>query len=138
MKRELMIVDDAEDEVVLLEDVFQDIDPTIQIRKASSGKDALVHLRSSNIVPPVMLLDLRMPGMSGIEVLRELKADPRLKRICVCAFSNGDLQRDICECYDVGASFYFKKPTGLPELERFAEHFIGLWFRYAELCKDTN
>lgn len=79
----------------------------------------------------MILLDVRMPGISGIQVLQQLKADARLKRIPVCNFSNGDLERDVIDSYDAGASFYFRKPTGLNNLRDFAHSFLNLWFEHA-------
>jgi|GEM_PF-3779246 len=71
-----------------------------------------------------------MPKTTGHEVLASLKADSLLKRIPVCAFSSSDSPKDIFEAYDKGASFYFKKPTGIDQLFKFSEHFRALWFDF--------
>jgi len=130
-----MIVDDADDQLQLMKNVFRIVDPTLQIVTADSGDAALKHLRApSTKLPKVILLDLRMPRKSGQEVLSELKADPLLKRIPVCIFSNADIESEVCDCYDRGASFYFKKPSGLDSLKKFSEHFRGIWFTFASHC----
>lgn len=131
MKSSVMIVDDSNSELLILEDVFSSIDPDVSISTATSGTQALERLRAASVLPHVILLDVRMPGISGIQVLRQLKADPRLRRIPVCNFSNGDLEQDVVDCYDAGASFYFRKPTGLNHLREFAQCFLSLWFEYA-------
>lgn len=134
MSAEIMVVDDSEDDLDLLQDILSTVEPGIEILTATNGRDALRQLRASPKPPKLLLLDLRLPGMSGIEVLKELKADVRLRHILVCALSNGDLQEDICECYGRGAALYFKKPTGLAEMQRFAECLLGLIFHYASHC----
>jgi CheY-like chemotaxis protein len=130
-----MILDDAEDQLQLMQLVFGMVDAELKIVAVQSGEVALEILRTHpDRLPKVVLLDLRMPGMHGLEVLKEIKADPALRRIPVCAFSNGDVAADVCECYENGASFYFKKPVGLPELKKFAERFSSVWFEYAAHC----
>lgn len=135
MKSHVLIVDDASDQLQLMQHIFKMTDPSLQIRTASSGDEALKLLREEGTdLPKVILLDLKMPGKTGQEVLGEIKADPNLRNIPVCTFSNGDVQSDICECYQLGASIYFRKPFGLQELKSFANHFRSLWFKYASHC----
>jgi len=133
---DLMIIDDSEDQQQLMQNVCKMIEPNLQIITAECGAVALKYLRAQGQgqLPKVILLDLRMPGMSGQEVLSELKSDLHLKRIPVCIFSNADLETEICDCYERGANFYFKKPTGLVQLKKFLEHFSGIWFKFASVC----
>ncbi len=127
-----MIVDDAVDQVELMRTVFKMVDPSLEIISASDGDEAMNLLRSDpKRLPKVILLDLRMPKKTGHEILTEIKSDPALRRIPVCTFSSSDRPGDIRESYERGASFYFRKPTGLEELTKFAEHFKGLWYDFA-------
>ena len=131
----LMIIDDAVGELQLICNVFKKAAPSMQITTSGSGDEALSLLRStSNSKPKMILLDLRMPGKTGIDVLKELKSDPNLRKIPVCIFSNGDLEAEVCECYEQGASCFLKKPEGLEEMKKFAGHFLGLWFGFAIYC----
>ncbi len=135
MRPHVMIVDDALDQLQLMKSVIKMVDSGLRVTTAKSGDEALKLLRSSpEAKPQVILLDVRMPGKSGQEVLRELKADPAFKRIPVCAFSSGELEKDVCEFYANGASFYFKKPDGIDNLKKFIEQFKGLWFDFASHC----
>lgn len=135
MRPDLTIIDDADDQLQLMKSICGMINPNIPIVTADSGDSALIRLRSQrNKLPRVILLDLRLPGKSGQEVLSELKANPLLKRIPVCIFSNADLESEVCDCYERGASFYFKKPSGLVGLKQLLEHFIGIWFTSASHC----
>ena len=127
-----MIVDDADDQLQLMRTVFKIVDPMINVTLAQSGDDALSYLRQNSIPhSTVVLLDVRMPGKSGIDVLKEIKADTKLKGIPVCMFSNGDIQTDIRESYLYGSCFYFRKPTGIENLKRFASTFKTICFEFA-------
>jgi CheY-like chemotaxis protein len=131
-----MIVDDSKDEIQLSLRVFEKIKPGIKIVTASNGQNALQMLNGgAGELPRVILLDIRMPGMDGLEVLSRIKAEKALHSIPVCMFSNGDLEKDIRSAYRGCASFYFKKPFTLNEMYDFADHFVKLWFDYACLEK---
>ncbi|MGE4209657.1 MAG: response regulator [Oligoflexales bacterium] len=135
MRPHILIVDDAEDQLQLMRLVFRMVDPSLHIVTAGSGDEALNVLHSTQTsLPKVILLDLRMPGKDGQEVLAEIKSSDHLRGIPVCVFSNGDIHKDICECYEKGASFYFKKPSGLQNMREFAKIFNVLWFKLASHC----
>jgi CheY-like chemotaxis protein len=135
MRADLMIVDDAGDQLQLMKIVCKMVDPKIQVVAAKSGGAALEFLRRDlRNLPKVILLDLRMPGRSGLEILSELKSDPVLKKIPVCIFSTSDLNTDICDCYSRGASAFFVKPTGLRALKNFIQSFKVTWLELAVHC----
>ena len=135
MTQRLMIVDDAKDQLYLMQMLIKTIAPNISIIPAPNGDQVFSKLRETSFNPPkVILMDLKLPGKNGLELLKEIKSDAQLKRIPICLFSNGALQEDVCQAYELGASFYFKKPIGLSELKNFTSHFIELWFRYASTC----
>jgi two-component system, chemotaxis family, response regulator Rcp1 len=132
MRPDLLIVDDAKDQIELMRAVFNMVDPSLNIISALDGDAAIRLLRSRpEALPTVILLDLKMPRKSGHEILSELKVDPALRQIPVCTFSSSDFSEDVRESYLRGASFYFKKPAGIEQLMKFAHHFKGLWFDFA-------
>jgi chemotaxis family two-component system response regulator Rcp1 len=127
-----MIIDDSADHVELMEVVFQMVDRNVIIVTADDGDAALKIMRDDpSRLPKVILLDLRMPRKSGLEILSEIKADPLLKRIPVCIFSAGDTPKDIRESYERGANMYLKKPRGLDDLKLFAQNFCKLWYDFS-------
>lgn len=73
--------------------------------------------RSGNVAY-LLLLDIRMPKLDGVEVLRQLKADPELKRLPVIMLTTTDDPREVEHCYNLGCSCYITKPV---DYERFAE-----------------
>jgi chemotaxis family two-component system response regulator Rcp1 len=135
MNPHVMIIDDSADQVLLMKAAFKMVDPLLTVTTIGSCEEALDLLtRDPASRPKVILSDLRMRGKDGREFLKEIKADPVLRVIPVCVFSNGEIEADICDCYASGASFYFKKPLGLDALKTFLQHFKSLWFDFAAHC----
>ena len=115
-------------EVLLIEDNPQDTELAIRALKELNLADHLIHLtdgqagidflfgigayegRDVSQQPKVILLDLKLPKLSGIEVLRELRADERMKYIPVVVLTSSREERDISEVYRLGANSYVVKP----------------------------
>lgn len=139
MRPDVMIVDDSRDQLELMRVAFKMVAPHISVATYESGEQALLDMKAhADKLPKVILLDLKMPGKNGVEILNNLKASPQIKKVPVCMFSNGDLDKDICTSYDRGASSYFKKPTGLEELKGFITYFTNIWFKYCSHCQCDN
>lgn len=134
MTATIMVIDDALDQMQLLSLLLEKIDPSIKLVQAQTGPSALKQLRENlSSLPQVILLDLKLYGQNGLEILQELKKDERLQHIPVCLFSNAKLEQEVLKAYQLGAAFYFQKPIGLGNLKAFLESFIQLWFRFAAL-----
>jgi two-component system response regulator len=93
------------------------------------GEEALSYLFSPNLssIPKVILLDLKMPKVDGIEVLRRIKSDNRLKVIPVVVLTSSKEDRDIVESYKLGVNAYIVKPV---DFEKFVKAIseIGLFW----------
>ena len=83
--------------------------------------------RDPNLTPQVVLLDLKLPKVSGLEVLRALRADPRTKRLAVVLLTSSKEDQDVIAGYDLGANSYVRKPV---EFGEFAEAIrqLGLYW----------
>ncbi|OGS99986.1 MAG: two-component system response regulator [Gallionellales bacterium RIFCSPLOWO2_12_FULL_59_22] len=77
--------------------------------------------------PKVVLLDLRMPKVDGLEVLRRLKADNRTKHIPVVVLTSSKEDRDVAECYSLGVNSYIGKPVEFEEFARVVSE-MGLYW----------
>jgi two-component system response regulator len=115
-------------EVLLIEDNPHDAELAIRALNELNLADHLIHLtdgqaaldflfgtgahdgRDVNQQPKVILLDLKLPKLSGIEVLRELRMDERMKYIPVVILTSSHEERDISEAYHLGANSYVVKP----------------------------
>jgi CheY-like chemotaxis protein len=104
----------------------------------SGGAAALDYLwgkgglsESGSEAPKLILLDLNMPGMSGLEFLTTIKSDPELRRIPVIILSTSDLETDIQASYEGGVAGYFVKPLEYPQFVTTVQCILRYW----ELCQ---
>ena len=117
-------------EVLLIEDNPEDAELTIRVLKKHNLANNLVHLqdgeaaldflfaKGSNTIPRLVLLDLKMPKVDGIEVLRKIKNDEQKKLIPVVILTSSKEERDVIESYKLGVNAYVVKPV---EFEKFVE-----------------
>ena len=116
-------------EILLVEDNPNDAEMAIRALKKSNIANNLVHLRNgvealdfifgagtfagrdTEISPKLILLDLKMPRVDGIEVLRKIKSDERTKKIPVVILTSSQEDPDIQTCYQLGANSYIVKPV---------------------------
>jgi len=95
---------------------------------ARTGPEALSYLAAPDrALPRLVLLDLKLPGMDGVEVLRHIRANERTQSIPVVVLTSSDEERDLREAYEHGANSYVLKPM---EYERFVEvirQLAGYW-----------
>jgi len=87
--------------------------------------------------PYLILLDIRMPKVDGVEVLRQVKADPDLRRIPVIMLTTTDDPREVERCHDIGCSSYIVKPV---DYQRFAEAVtnLGLYISLVQIPELTD
>ncbi|HEY6166824.1 MAG TPA: response regulator [Verrucomicrobiae bacterium] len=130
-------------EILLVEDSPMDLELTLRalekakvanhIQVARDGAEALEFIfcegahagRRIEDAPKVILLDLKLPKVDGLEVLQRIKGDPRTKSIPVVVLTSSKEQRDIVESYKLGVNSYIVKPVNF---ERFAEAVQELGF----------
>jgi CheY-like chemotaxis protein len=93
---------------------------------ARDGAEALERM-AGPAPPAVALLDLKMPGMSGLDLLRARRADPRLRAVPVVVLSSSPEPSDVAACYDAGANAYLVKPAGLGMLAEVAGAVVAAW-----------
>ncbi|WP_207493848.1 response regulator [Aridibaculum aurantiacum] len=117
----ILIADDDADDIQLTKECFVENEFPIDVNDVQDGQLLLEHLKKLVLqherdqLPQLILLDLNMPRKTGLEALRELKADTQLCRIPVIIFSTSKAQRDIDKAYELGASCFVNKPNTLEE-----------------------
>jgi two-component system, response regulator len=131
----LLLVEDNKDDELLTLDALRNAGVTNPIFVVRDGQEALDYLfvegsfasRDRNDRPCVILLDLKLPKISGMEVLRRIKTDERTKRLPVVVLTTSSEEEDIHNCYGNGANSYVRKPV---EFERFLEaiRHLGLYW----------
>ena len=107
----LLVEDNADDEQLTLRAMRQSDIPNM-IRVARDGAEALDKLfGEGQHLPDLVLLDLKLPKVSGLEVLQKIRADDRTKTLPVVVLTSSDEERDIVESYELGANSYIRKPV---------------------------
>jgi CheY-like chemotaxis protein len=109
----ILLVDDDEIDVMTVKRAFARGNVTNQLFIATDGIEALQMLRSDNIPSArrLVLLDLNMPRMNGIELLREIRSDPALQSITVVVLTTSNEDRDRVEAYQLNVAGYLLKPV---------------------------
>lgn len=140
-------------EILIVEDNQFDADLTIRALRKQNLANKLIHLRDGaealdfifasgkfadrniNQLPQVILLDLKMPKVNGLEVLQTIKADDRTKAIPVVILTSSAEDPDIRRCYELGANSYIVKPV---EFENFAKAVSDLGLYWMILNKTSR
>jgi two-component system response regulator len=121
---EILIVEDTPEDLELTLRALRKANLTNRIRVAHDGAEAIDFIfcegaygaRKIDNRPKVILLDLKLPKVDGIEVLRRVKADPRTKDIPVVVLTSSKEQKDVVDSYQLGVNSYIVKPVNF---ERF-------------------
>jgi CheY-like chemotaxis protein len=114
----IIMVEDDEGHARLIERNIRRAGVNNEIMPFANGTEALTYLLGSDGTglvsanrPLLMLLDLNLPDMTGVDILAKVKSNPHLKRTPVIILTTTDDQREIQRCYDLGANVYITKPV---------------------------
>jgi CheY-like chemotaxis protein len=118
MKQTVLIIDDDENDVLIAKRVLSKIDREIKTAVALNGAAGLEFLRSGIELPALILLDLKMPGMSGFDTLRQIRADDLLKSALVIVVTSSYLESDMTEAYASGADCFLYKTLDTDQFTR--------------------
>jgi CheY-like chemotaxis protein len=97
------------------------------IHEAKNGEEALVYLEDRANIPDIILLDLNMPKINGIEFLRIIKKDEDLKHIPTIILTTSSNQKDLLDCYKTGMSGYVLKPLKYEDYVKKIEVVLSYW-----------
>jgi len=128
----LLIEDDSEDFEMIMELIKQS-DLKINVSVFKNGAEALSYLFSDDVYktinrPDLVLLDLNMPKMNGIEFLEKIKKDEVLRLIPVLILTTSEDNDDVRKSYYLGASCYIVKPVGLEKFQKLIKAINDFWF----------
>jgi len=127
----ILIVDDSPTDIELALIALEATGLAINVCSAPDGKSALAMLRNGDGLPALILLDLKMAGMNGIEVLREIRSDYRLRDIPVVVVTSSSLDSDRTEAVAAGASDYLQKPLALDQFSKELASILHRWLPIA-------
>jgi two-component system response regulator len=123
---EILLVEDDPRDVQLTVRALQTENVSNQIEVARDGEEALDYLfcrgaysgRSPTHRPKLILLDLKLPKVDGLQVLKEIKASPDLRDIPVVVLTSSGEQRDVVESYHLGVNSYIEKPVDIAQFRK--------------------
>jgi len=129
----MLLVEDDQVDAMTVRRALKEIKVTNRLHVASDGEQALAYLREpENETPCIILLDLNMPRMNGVEFLQEIKQDGALKCIPVVVLTSSREERDRVDSFDLGVAGYMLKPV---DYAQFVEvvRTIDLYWTLSEL-----
>lgn len=127
----VLLIEDSNDDAILTKRAMEKLAFPFQFVTAKNGDDAFNYLygnkSSHNYEPKLILLDLNLPKVSGLEILQRIKSDPASKTIPVVVLTSSREDKDIRQCLELGANSYIQKPV---DFVKFAEvaNIIGTYW----------
>jgi len=130
-----LLVEDDEDQVALIRRAFDKAKIVNPVQVVRSGEEAMVYLEGAGPysnrhefpLPKLVLLDLKMPGISGFDVLRWIRRQPGLKALRVVVLTASNEIRDVNEAYELGANSFLVKPVDFEDFVRLSKAIQGYW-----------
>ena len=117
----LLIEDDADDSFLLMRQLKQaEIDDHVTV--IGNGKEALDFLVGAGSIPIIIFLDLKLPGMSGLQFLQKIRQEPRFHSIPVVVMTGSSNPKDVEECEKLGVTGYLSKPVSLRSFIKTVTH----------------
>jgi len=134
----VMLVEDNVDHAELVIRTLEEHRIANRVRHFLDGQSALDYLfqrgeflnRTDNIRPHVILLDLRLPRVDGIDVLKAIKEDDNLKTIPVVVLTTSEAEKDVAKAYYNHANSYLVKPVGFDEFKRLMDDLGFYWLSW--------
>lgn len=133
--RPILLVEDNDDDVRLTKRALKKNGILNELIVVGDGMAALEYLRAAaetsdgqtRVLPAVVLLDLKLPKMDGLEVLKKIRADPQLRRQPVVILTTSKEDQDIFNSYELGANSYIRKPVDFEQFSAAINH-LGLYW----------
>ena len=134
----VMLVEDNADHAELVIRTLEEHRIANKVRHFLDGQSALDYLfhrgefsdRANNVRPHVILLDLRLPRVDGIDVLKAIKEDNHLKSIPVVVLTTSEAEKDVAKAYYNHANSYLVKPVGFDEFKRLMDDLGFYWLSW--------
>ena len=131
----ILLVEDNPSDVGLTQRALAKSHVANELVVAEDGQEALDYLfgagayagREVTELPALVLLDLKLPRVDGLEVLRQIRADQRTRRLPVVILTTSKEEQDVAQSYDLGANSYIRKPVDFTQFAQAVEH-LGLYW----------
>src|ERR1041385_4515920 len=136
----ILLVEDSDDEVAIIRKAFRNAGVENPLHVVADGKAAVAYLagtgkyslRDEYPLPGLVLLDLKLPGMHGFEVLRWIRQTPGLTAMRVVVLTSSDQIRDVNAAYQLGANSFMVKPTDFQNVVEMAKTLRMYWLQMSK------
>ncbi len=140
----ILLVEDNPDDRILTVRALKQHNISNEIKEVKDGQEALDYLfgegeyagRDTSIQPQIILLDLKLPKVDGLEVLQRIRADSRTRRLPVVILTSSNEQQDKISSYNLGANSYVRKPVDFNEFIEAARQLGMYWLMLNEAADD--
>lgn len=134
---DILLVEDNQDDAGLIIRALRKNDPAVSIIHLTHGEEAIEYLfcegrfleRNIHDLPKLIILDLKMPKVDGVELLLWIKADARTRHVPVVMLTSSNQNTDIKTCYSLGANSYIVKPMEFDELVKAVAGIGQYWLQ---------
>ena len=131
----ILLVEDDPNDVLLIQRAFQKAGMRNVLKFVRDGEQAIQYLSGKGVhanrerfpLPFLVLLDLKMPGTDGFEVLQWIRNEQQLKRLLVVVLTSSHLQADVDRAYELGANSYLVKPVDFEAMVHLVQRFESYW-----------
>lgn len=120
--RSILLIDDSPSDILLTKRAFQKaniVNPLVVIEDGQEALDYLLYQGpyegKGHDLPSLILLDLKLPGVDGLEILRVIRSNPKTKRLLVVILTSSKEEQDRAASYDLGVNSYIRKPVDFTE-----------------------
>ncbi|RKD97443.1 response regulator [Halopiger aswanensis] len=134
---EILLVEDNPGDVRLIQEAFKELPTEVTLCVVTDGDDALTLLQNRRAeaaaLPDLVLLDLNLPRMGGLEFLEAIQDEPAFARLPVLVLTSSEAYEDVLESYELAANAYLTKPTDPDEFSSMVETIAEFWFQRVAL-----
>jgi two-component system response regulator len=136
MKPDILLVEDNSDDAALALRVLKQDNPRTKVKIVRDGVELLEYLFdkseavNSKLLPKVIFLDIKLPRLTGPEALKRIRNNDDTRNIPVVIMTSSNQQRDVAECYQLGANSYLVKPIDFSSYYSMIVNCSRYWLNY--------
>jgi len=136
MKTDILLIEDSHEDADLAIRVLKQDNPGTRIKIVYDGAEAIKYLFDeadnalSHLFPKVIFLDVKLPRLSGPQVLKKLKSHETTRTIPIVIMTSSNQEQDIVECYSLGANSYLVKPIDFTHYQTMIINSSRYWLKY--------
>lgn len=135
---QILLVEDNEGDIILTLEALKETRVRNQVSIARNGEKALAFLQEASVLPDLILLDINLPKVDGLEVLQTIKSNERLKIIPVIMLSTSSSDRDVKASYMNHANCFISKPVDLGHFMEVVRTIENFWISIARLPQNIQ